>query len=186
MKKKEIRDGIKTVYQMLWDLLSLYEETNDFYEISLGGQKLDAEHYVQEKISLIKRSIYTNFLGEKEIKNSLLQIIEETEYCVRSCEIPGVEERWMALNPRLKYFDAVFDIMEESPEQYEQMCKENSPIKPAFYPDQKMVEERKRYFHEIKAKNSGKDQQCSTEKIYQEELLRTLSILFEKTFQDYL
>lgn len=36
MKKKEIRSAVKTVYQELWDLLSLDVETEHFFKLPKG------------------------------------------------------------------------------------------------------------------------------------------------------
>lgn len=183
MKKKEISYGIKMVYRKLWDLLSLYEETEAFNKIFEEGKKPDELNYLIKKLDEIRGDVYTMFLGEGKIKKGLIQIVDETEYFVRRYERPGVVERWLKLNPRLQYFDVAFELVEEIPKAYEEFC-ENSLS--AFRPDKQLIAEQKAYFKEKKQAASNSNIHISEEKMYQNELLRTLSILFEKTFQEYL
>ena len=183
MKKKEISHEIKMVYRKLWDLLSLYEESEAFSNIFEAGKKLDEWNYLGKKLDEIRGNVYTMFLGERKIKKDLIKIVDETEYFVRRYEVPGVVERWLELNPKLRYFDVAFELIETSPEAYEEFLV-NTPS--AFRPDEELIAKQKAYFQKIKQTASDRNIPISEEKMYQNELLRTLSILFEDAFRKYL
>ena len=51
------------------------------------------------------------FLGEEKIKRSLKQIVEETKYFIKNCEVPGVVTRWKRMNPRLVSFNLAIFIL---------------------------------------------------------------------------
>lgn len=55
----------------------------------------------------------------------LHQLADEVEYLVCACEIPGVAERWYQVNPKLRYFDCVFQFVEEKSELYLKIQQEN-------------------------------------------------------------
>lgn len=184
MNKKEIRHEIKIVYGMLRKLVALYEETGGFDIIFEGGREVNALQYMEAQFREIDTYTHAAFLGQQKIRSDLLKIIGETKYLVRQCEEPGVVERWLELNPRLHYFDDACDIRELSPELYEKICSTSSNPSFSFYPDEKFMAERKAYFDEIRKDNE--ENNISSEKMYQDELLRTLDVLFEETFRQYL
>ena len=192
MKKREIRSAIKIVYQELWALLSLFEETEFFYKIPKGEEMAensnedDAKKYVESKISEIRKSVMSLFLGEQEIANKLNQIIDETEYFTNQCEIPGVVTIWKQINPQLIYFESAFDIMEKCPEFYLKMSRGLSNIHLSCYPDSELIAKRNKYFANIKEKNRLKNREYSEDRVFQDELLNTLTLLFEDAFKEYL
>ena len=59
-------------------------------------------------------------------------------------------------------------------------------MKLACYPDDTLVEARKRYFAEAKKKIEDGNLQYSEDRVFQNELLRTLTLVFEKDFKEYL
>lgn len=192
MKKREIRNAIKIVYQELWALLSLYEETDCFNLVPKGGRKIDnpdeedAWNFVGRKIREIRKSVDTLLLGEQEVAKKLNQIIDETEYFTRQYEVPGVVTRWKRINPQLVYFDCAFDLMEKSPEAYMEMRRGLTDIHLSCYPDSELVKKRNAYFASIREKNERENLKYSEERIFQNELLNTLTLLFEDAFQKYL
>ncbi len=192
MKKREIRSAIKTVYQELWELLSLFEETEFFYKLPKGEKKAKkadedaARKYVDKRICGIRKSVDSLFLGEKTVIKKLHRIIDETECFVNQCSIPGVVTRWKRVNPQLLYFDCAFDVMEKSPKFYLEMRRGLTDVHLSCYPDAEMVAKRKAYFERIREKNKLKNIEYSEDRIFQDELLNTLTLLFENDFMEYL
>ena len=192
MKKREIRSTIKEVYQKLWELLSLLEETEFFNKVPKGEQMAensngdDAVRYVERKIAEIRKSVEPLFPEEGEIVGKLDQIIDETEHFAKRYEIPGVVTRWKQINPKLIYFDCAFDIMEKCPEMYANMRKGLSNIHLSCYPDSELVAQRDAYFARAKEQYKRKNIEYSEDRIFQDELLNTLILLFEDAFQEYL
>lgn len=200
MKKSEIGDTIMEVYTELWSLLSLYKTTEGFHTKYQGE---DARDFVLRKISGIKDRIKSFRDGAyKEIvyrgklfvladttqvnlAEDLIYVIEETEYFVKQCEIPGVVKRWKRLNPKLLYFECAFEIMEECPEQYLQMRRGLTDIWLSCYPDQELITKRKEYFAQIKERYECEDMEYSEDEVFQEELLNTLAMVFAHTFSGY-
>lgn len=192
MKKSEISKAIKKVYQKLWELLSLLEETEFFNKVPKGEKMAensngdDAVKYVERKIAEIRKSVGPLFPEEREIVRKLDQIIDETEHFTKQYEMPGVVTRWKQINPQLLYFDCAFDIMEECPEIYTDMRKGLADIHLSCYPDSELVTRRNAYFARVKEQYKRKNIECSEDRIFQDELLNTLTLLFEDAFKEYL
>ena len=111
MMENEIRTSIKTVYGMLWDVIALYEKTGCYNKVSEGEG--DIWEFMGEKLMQVRKEIHTLFLGNKEIREKLTLLTDETEQFVRSYERPGVVKRWKRINPRILFFDCAFDLMDE-------------------------------------------------------------------------
>lgn len=186
MRRKDIRTAIKVVYGKLWNLLSLYETTDCFNEVPNGEMAKNAWEYMGSKLLEVKKTVNTLFLGEETLAIKLNEIVDETEYFVRRYEVPGVVKRWKQINPRLLYFDCAFDLMEKNPEIYRTMSRGLSDLSLSCYPDEDLIEDRKAYFNEIKRKNEEDNLQYSDVQIFLNELLHTLTFLFEEDFKDYL
>lgn len=186
MKKKEIKHAIKVVYGELWELLSLYEKTGCFNKVPEGEAEEEIWDYMERKVADIRKTVAVLFLGEAEIAKDLNRIIDETEYFVKQYEVPGVVNRWKQVNPKLIYFDAAFTIMEEEPELYKQVSRGLKDVHFACYPDAELIAERNKYFKEIKRKNQRDNLKYSEDRIFQNELLCTLTLLFEELSAKYL
>lgn len=105
--------------------------------------------------------------------NRFLRIIDETELFVKSYSVPGVDLRWRKMNPRLNYYDPVFDVVEElSSEAYRRLWYMFN-----YHPTQWDIQTRQRYF-------SGLEEQwdCAARAHFQKELLNTLVKLFQNVF----
>ena len=192
MKKREIRSTIKEVYQKLWELLSLLEETEFFNKVPKGEKMAedpngdDAIRYVERKIAEIRKSVEPLFPEEEEIVRKLDQIIDETEHFTKQYEMPGVVTRWKQINPQLLYFDCAFEIMEECPEIYADIRKGLTDSHLSCYPDSELVAKKNAYFARVKEQYKSKNIECSEDRIFQDELLNTLTLLFEDAFKEYL
>ncbi len=184
--ENEIRKSIKTVFCELWEILALYEKT-DCYNIVLDkDSKSDIWDYMGERFLHVRKTVNVLFLGESELRKKLIQIVDETEYFVRRYEKPGVVKRWKEINPSLLFFDVSFDILDESPKIYKKMCRGLSDIHLACYPDEELIYAKKEYFKQINQANEDNNLQYSEERIFQNELLQTLTLVFENDFKEYL
>lgn len=123
---------------------------------------------------------------ERKVAKKLSRIIEDTEYFVNQCLIPGVVTRWKRINPQLVYFDCAFDMMEKCPEFYLEMRRGLTDVHLSCYPDAEFIAKRKAYFERIREKNKLKNTEYSEDRIFQDELLNTLTLLFEDEFMEYL
>lgn len=192
MKKSEISKAIKEVYQKLRALLSLLEETEFFNKVPKGEKTAensdgdDARKYVEGKIAEIRKSVEHLFPEEGEIARKLDQIIDETEHFTKQYEMPGVVTRWKQINPQLLYFDCAFEIMEECPEIYKDMRRGLTNIHLSCYPDSELIAQRNAYFAKVKEPYKRKNIECSEDRIFQDELLNTLTLLFQDAFKEYL
>lgn len=185
MKEKEIQSAIKIVYVKLWDILSMYEVTEGFNKVTDEADK-DIWDYLGEKLLDIRKEVNMQFLGQQSIMKKLTRIVDETEYFIRKYEVPGVVIRWKQINPQLLYFDCSFEIMKEDPDAYKGLCRGLSDFRLACYPDEALIANRKAYFQSIEEKNINDNLRYSESRIFQNELLNTLTILFETDFEEYL
>lgn len=186
MMRNEIRTSIKTVYGMLWDVLALYEKTDSYNKIPEGEKEVDIWDYMGDKLLEVRKTIDMLLLGEEDIKRKLTQIVDETERFVRICERPGVVKRWKRINPQILFFDCAFDLMEECPEMYQEISCGLTDLKLACYPDETLLAARKRYFAAAKKRIEEGNLQYTEDRVFQDELLRTLTLVFENDFQDIL
>lgn len=182
----EIRTSIKAVYGMLWDVLALYEKTDCYNKTPEGEKDADIWVYMGDRLLEVRKNIDILFLGDKELRKKLTQIVDETEQFVRTYEIPGVVTRWRKINPQIIFFDCAFDIMEKSPKLYKEISWGLTDFKLSCYPDETLIEARKRYFANAKRKIEKGNLQYTKERVFLNELLRTLTLVFENDFKDYL
>lgn len=186
MMANEIRTSMKTVYGMLWEVLALYEKTDCYNKVPEGEKEADIWDYMGDKLLDVRKTIAALFLGEKELREKLNYIVDETEQFVRSYELPGVVKRWKQINPQMLFFDRAFDLMEICPDEYKEISRGLTEVRLSCYPDESLIEERKRYFAVAKKKIEDGNLQYTEDRVFQDELLRTLTLVFEYDFKDYL
>lgn len=182
----EVRNAIRTVYKMLWDVLALHEATDNYNNVPKDAIEEDIWDYMGNKLLNVRKESSALFLGNKELSKKMEQIIDETEFFVRRYERPGVVKRWKKINNNILFFECAFDIMENYPQKYKEMCRGMSNIGLSCYPDQELVNERKEYFKRWKSKIEEGNLRYSEDRIFQNELLRTLTLVFENDFAKYL
>lgn len=110
---------ITEVFELLWDILSLYEESDCYNYLPGTKDNEGAWEYFDGLILNVRKKANSLFLGERDSEEyrKLNTIIDETEKFVKCFELPGVVIRWREINPRLNYYDPVFNMVEElSPE----------------------------------------------------------------------
>ena len=186
MMANEIRTSIKTVYGMLWEVLALYEKTDCYNKVPEGEKEADIWDYMGGKLLDIRKTIDTLFLGEEELRKKLNSIVDETEQFIRSYEVPGVVKRWKRINPQILFFDCAFDLMEKCPGMYKEISRGLTDLKLACYPDETLIEARNRYFAAAKKKIEDGNLKYTEDRVFQNELLRTLTLVFENDFKEYL
>lgn len=184
MMENEVRTSIKKVYGMLWDVLALYEKTDCYNIIPEGEKAVDILEFMGEKLLVVRKTIDTLFLGEEEVKKKLTQIADETEYFVKSCERPGVVMRWKKINPQILFFDFAFDLLETCPEMYREISLGLTNLKLNCYPDKTLLEARRKYFKASKKKMEEENLEYTEDRVFQNELLRTLTLVFKRDFMD--
>lgn len=182
----EIRTSIQTVYGMLWDILALYEKTDCYNRVPEGEKQVDVWDYMSDQLLEVRKYIDKLFLGEGELSQKLHNIADETEHFVRAYEVPGVVKRWRKINPQILFFDCAFELMEECPDMYREISWGLTDLKLACYPDEVLTKARKRYFAAAKRKIEESNLRYTEERVFQNELLRTLTLIFENDFKEYL
>lgn len=181
--KKKIKKSVKVVYGMLRDVLGLYEATEGYNNAPAGVEE-DCQTYLENVLSEIRNEIYCRFLGKEKMQAKLLRIVDETEIFLRNCEQPGVVSRWKKINPNMLFFEPAFELMEEVPDFYREICWGVSPIRLDCYPDENLIFLRNLYFERIKEENQRNNLKYSDDRVFQEELQRTLTLVFENDFGD--
>lgn len=178
MKKEKLLE----VYSMLSDVIGELEESSGFTYIP--DTQEDAWKYYDQRLRKIRGEIDRLFLWDKEIRNKLYLLVEETEYLIKSCSIPGAPKRWLDTNPCLNFYDAVYEVVEEyiHAKRYGTSGVYYMPIKCSFYPTAEDCEARREYFNNLQRKNNAYNLQYSEERWLQDELQRTLRMLFEEEF----
>lgn len=184
--KNEIQTSIQTVYGMLWEVLALYEKTDGYNRIPEGEKAGDIWAYMSGRLLEVRKCIDKLFLGERALCEKLHNIVDETEYFVRAYEVPGVVKRWKRMNPQILFFDCAFELMENYPDIYKEISWGLTDLNLACYPDETLTEARKKYFASAKKKIEENNLRYTKERVFQNELLRTLTFVFEHDFKAYL
>lgn len=186
MKRNEIRTSIKNIFGMLWDVLGLYEKTECYNRIPKEFGEGDIWDFMGDRLLEVRKEISKLFLGEEELRNQLLQIADETEHFVRRYERPGVVKRWKQLNPKLLFWDCAFDIKKKEPLAYRKMSWGISNLELSCYPDEELEKAREEYFENLEEQMEEHNLRYSEERVFQDEVQRTLLLVFEEDFKEYL
>ncbi len=171
---------------MLRDVIALYEKTDCYNTLKDNEEGEDIWEYLQKRLLEIRKSIDILFQENGVFRNKLNRIVDETEQFINTCEIPGVVKRWKKINSQIIYFDCVFEVLETSPNFYKKISRGLTNLEFACYPDEEFIEARKSYFAEVKSKMEEENIPYTEEKAFQNELLRTLTLVFENDFKEYL
>jgi transcriptional regulator with XRE-family HTH domain len=183
------KEKLLEVYRKLIEIISLYEESQCYNMIPerFHVDNQEAWDFYERMINDVRLDVNTYFLGDDEIFNKLITIIDETEYFLKIYEMPGVCQRWQQLNPDIMYFDCAFDILEKEPELYEQIkAGKYHNISLNYYPTEVEASKRKKYFQKRKEDNDILNYRYSKERWFQNELLHTLQCVFKNDFADIL
>ncbi len=111
--KERDRDVGEAVFTGLWELLGLYAATDCYNRRPDTWELEGAEEYFAGRLRDIHRAALS--AEDRGARLFLEGAIGEVEAFVRSYELPGVPDRWLRLNPRLGFFDPVFELAESQP-----------------------------------------------------------------------
>lgn len=181
----QIKEVFKLLYEVLYEVV---ESCN--YNFVPENENLDAFAHYEKRVDAIRNLVNTKLLDKREVRQKLIQIIDETELFIKSYSIPGVVKRWKAINKKITYFDVVYDICAENYDLYKAVCDRKVSFgnlivfRFDFLPTEKDFEERAQYFSEIVQKVDDGNLQYSYEKVFRKELLITLEKVFEHDFPD--
>ncbi len=187
--KNDIRTAMEHAREELLALLSLYEETDGLQGAFQGG---DAWDYALNELDRIRGQMHQMLRDPAEetplwqvllCASDVYRILDETEFFIRQCEVPGVVTRWKRINPRLIYFDCAFTLMESCPDTYRDIQRGLTGLSLSCYPDPELVAERNAYFKEAEKDFDRQGRDFSEEFLFQEELKRTVRLLFEEAAQ---
>ncbi len=168
----------------------LYESEDSLGYSYKPGSKEEGFAYYDKCLQNIRQEIDWRFRKQKDIRNKLYRLVEEEEELIKSYSQPGVPARWLRANPRLRFYDCVFDFIEECPELYDQIRSGEvitwwgQEVHFSFYPTKEECKIRKAYFAELEEKNAKQNRQYSYDRFYQNELVNTLRMLFESDFDE--
>jgi hypothetical protein len=118
-----------------------------------------------------------------EWEEKLHRIVSEVQYFVSRYERPGAVLRWKQLNPNLFFYDSAFQFKEEiSHEAYLKCQRGLTGYRLSLYPDDELIEQRRMYFEHAKNSALMTNTTFSEDKLFEEELLKTLDMVFEHDF----
>lgn len=180
MNRREKIRSIQFVFQKILTLLMQYEATDGF---NRGPEGVDIHTYLEHQLGQIRVAATALFLGEKELGRKMERVIDEVESVTRSCEMPGVVERWIRLDPNLQYFDCAFDLLDEAPGLYDKISMQLTNFQLRCYPSERVQKERNAYFEAAKRRQERCGRTYSQQRAYQEELCRAARLVFEQDFQ---
>lgn len=110
---EEDRSIGEMVFERLWQLLGLYADTDGYNCRPDTGELEGAEEYFSDMVKSIYRKAEETGDGCSRI--FLMSAVRDVGDFVKSCELPGVPDRWLSFNPRLSYFDPVFELADALP-----------------------------------------------------------------------
>lgn len=177
---------INYIYGLMNTLL--YElEVSSFYSYKPGTEEKGFDYY-DMRLQTIRQEIDSRFWQRKNIRDNLYRLVEEEEDIIKSCSHPYAPKRWIEANPKLKFYDCVFDFIEESPELYELIKRgkiktgQGLTISFNFYPTGEECQERREYFADLHNKAAKRNYQYTYDRYYQNELVDAFRIVFESEF----
>lgn len=174
-------DELKVIYRMMQKIILEYE-ISCAYNYRPGTQMEDGFEYYDLELENIRSEIYVRFMSNEDYRNRLCKILGELEEFVKSYSIPGTNSRWLEISPELKYFDCVYQFIEETPDIFDKI--ENSVIHFSFIPTQKEIKERNEYFAKIIKESYQKNLKYSEERIFQNQLVESLEQIFIHDFPE--
>lgn len=178
--------NLNHVYAMMNELIYWIAESQ-YYNYKPGTEE-NGEEFFEKKIWAIRKEIDNRFWNNREYCEKLHQLADDVEHLVCVCEIPGVAERWYKVNPKLRYFDCVFQFIEETPDLYQQIKQgkfndeEGFQIGFCFDPDEAEIERQKQYFAEQKEKARRNHMKFSKTRLYQREVAAAFREMFRREF----
>lgn len=182
-------ENIKGIYQMFYDVL--YEIIDSCFFNYIPNTKIDGFNYYERRIDKIRGEINKIFLNNQVHREKLLNISNEIELFIKSYSIPGVCKRWKEINPAITFYDVVYDIYYENRTLYERikacnlLLDEDNYLLFDFIPNDEQIKQREIYFEKVDYQNKLHNLRYTNEIIFRNELLKTLTMVFEHDFDDF-
>ena len=173
---------IKEVFELLWDILSLYEESDCYNYLPGTKDSEGAWEYFDGLILNVRKKANSSFLGERDSEEyrKLNTIIDETGKFVKCFERPGVAHRWREIDPHMH---CAFKLISEcGPKAFVEAVNRGML---AYIPMKEDITNRKHYFEMLKRKNDTDNLRYSETRMFQNELLETLTKVFRHDFCEY-
>lgn len=173
-------EGANAIYRKLNQILYLLELSCYFYYIP--NTKEDGEAYFSQMMLDIRKDVDDAFGNMPQIRKKMYELIDEVDSILNTCEVPGVTDKWIEINPHLKYFDCIYEIIAEEPFMLDRIKYgdlKNISYKFKFFPSITEVTEREKYFEEKRKMYPTR----SKDRLYQDELIETLNMRFNECLE---
>lgn len=189
MNTDTLRERVRTVYGMLNHILWQIESSDHYNYIP--NTRTSGWDYFEAELSQVEETIQRLFLGEDSVQDRLLRILAEVRRFVKSFEVPGAEERWLEIDPNLRHFDVVYDVIQREPKAYldiERRAERAAPgeVVPhfAFTPTARDLRARQVYFKAIHDENDRLNNRFSEDRVFQNEMVRALALVMRHDFPE--
>lgn len=175
-------DPIKFVFSMLYDILALYEASGCYDHIPGTDDADGAWEYFEGLIGNVRKKLTVDLFDKRDSEEywKLERIIDETEVFVKSYSVPGVVKRWREINLQINYFDPVFELINELGMERVQLLYSNGMLD--VLPSDYIIKARYMYFAKRAMQNDNGNLRYTETRLFQNELLQTLAMVFENDF----
>lgn len=174
MRTKEYsNDIVKAVYHDVITICNRLAKSRYFHCLDDGQY---ADLFYVELIDGIRCQIGANV--NSDTADALNQILDEMQDMVMSFDIPNVCDRWINANPKIKFYDCVFDIRREAPEQYKMIANSTGFVHFRFIPTAEEIRGEAKYKEEM---SKLRQQNGETEdEQYQREVITAVNNIFKQ------
>lgn len=174
MRTKEYsNDIVKAVYHDVITICNRLAKSRYFHCLDDGQY---ADLFYVELIDGIRSQIGANV--NSDTADALYRILDEMQDMVMSFDLPNVCDRWINANPKIKFYDCVFDIRREAPEQYEMIANSTGFVHFRFIPTAEEIRAEVKYKEEM---SKLRQQNGETEdEQYQREVITAVKNIFKQ------
>ncbi len=166
-------DAVKAVYR---DVIAICSQPakSSFFHYRDGGQYADL--FYVELIEGIRGLIGANVMPYTA--DALNQILDEMQEMVMSWDFPNVCDRWINENPKIKFYDCVFDIRRNEPECFEMIANSTGFVHFRFIPTPDEIQQEAQYKEEMS--NLRQQNNETEEEQYQREVIVAVQNIFKQ------
>lgn len=174
---------VKTIFDMLYDLLAVCESSNRFNYLPGTDDADGVRDYFEGKFGEVQKVLEKEFGGKPDsiICQKLNRIIGETKRFIECYSELDTVTRWRKINPALNYFDCAFDMIDELGLEEVQQLNRLGLL--AYFPSVYEIKARELYLAANAFADPEDNSQRSEVRIYQNELLQTLALVFAHDFR---
>lgn len=177
IKESSNLDNANEIYNQLNQVLYLLELSCYFNYIP--NTEDDGKAYFSKMMIDIRKDADRLFGNKPIVRKRLYELIDEVDFIINSCEVPGVPQSWIDVNPNIKYFDCVYDMIEKNPMLYMEIKEQNMNgcrVGFRYYPTTRDIIARQAFFNEGRRNYPTR----TDERLYQDALVETLNIRFNQ------